>query len=58
MVATATERIEQAVADGKLGCERADEILAGTEDRAVVQVSGRHLAHRGGSISCHRGYVG
>ena len=46
LVARATERIEQAVADGRLDRERADEILAGVEDRANAWVNGERPGGR------------
>jgi len=48
LVATASERIEQAVAAGKLDRDRADEILAGAEARATARVNG--LTGRGPSV--------
>ena len=48
LVARATERIEQAVADGRLDRERADEILAGVEGRANARVNGERPERPGG----------
>ncbi len=54
LVAAASERIEQAVADGKLDRDRADEILGGVEARATARVNGEHPAHRAGPATGHR----
>ena len=40
LVARATERIEQAVTDGRLDRDRADEILARVEERITVRLNG------------------
>ena len=48
LVARATERIEQAVADGRLDRERANEILAGVEGRANARVNGERPERPGG----------
>jgi hypothetical protein len=53
LVATASERIEQAVADEKLDRDRADEILAGAEERAKSRVNGEHPTRRGGPSGLH-----
>lgn len=54
LVATASERIEQAVADGKLDRDRADEILAGAEERATSRVNGERPTRRGGPSGLHQ----
>lgn len=54
LVATASERIEQAVADEKLDRDRADEILAGAEERATSRVNGESPTRRGGPSGLHR----
>ncbi len=54
LVATASERIEQAVADEKLDRDRADEILADAEERATSRVNGEHPTRRGGPSGLHR----
>jgi len=54
LVATASERIEQAVAEGKLDRDRADEILAGAEERATARVNGERPGRRGGPSGVHR----
>ena len=46
LVVTATESIEKVVADEKLDCERADEILTGADEQAIDQFSGKHRAPR------------
>ena len=53
IVAAQRERVEEAVADGDLTSEQADEVLAGAEERAADLVDGR-LPVRGG----HRGGFG
>ena len=55
LVAAATERIEQAVADRKFDHDRAAEILTGTDDRVIVPVNGKHSVCRGGLIVRHWG---
>ena len=40
LVARATERIEQAVTDGRLDRDRADEILARVEERITARLNG------------------
>ncbi len=55
LVVTATESIEKVVADEKLDCERADEILTGADEQAIARVNGKHRARRGDSIARHRG---
>jgi len=44
LVARATERIEQAVADGRLDRERADGILSRVEERITARLEGGHPA--------------
>ena len=44
LVARGTERIEQAVADGRLDCERADGILSRVEERITARLEGGHPA--------------
>ena len=44
LVARGTERIEQAVADGRLDRERADGILSRVEERITARLEGGHPA--------------
>jgi hypothetical protein len=51
LVAAATERLDQAVEDGKLTQERRDELVAGLEERLTAVVNAARPAFRG-----HRGF--